>query len=483
MRSIWAVAKNTVKQALRMKIAAVFIVLLLILLPVMGVSLTGDGTLKGRLQTFVSYGLSLTSFLLCLLTIVVSIYSLSSDIKQRQIYTVITKPIRRFQLVLGKFLGVILLDVFLLLLFSALIYTITISTPKFFDVTESELVRLQSRYSDANETERSKLEVDISKLERELNEIRNEFYTARAGLTAPKLEVTQEEIDEVYNKLERSGQLSEALQTDKAARRQYKTYIAKQIELSKRAAAPGYELAWRFDDVEPIDPKGSLFIRFKYDVAVNPLDETVSGIWRVGNISGIPRKFETYERRDAVRTFQEIEVPAHLVEGGFVEVSFINDPRYNNTVVIFPIEDGLEVLYKADTFTANYVRAVLLILLRLVFLACLGILASTFLSFPVAILLCLCIFFTATMSGFILDSFSYLGANVGGLYRYTIQPVISLLPRFDEFNPTKFLVPARLLSWPLLFRAAGFMVCIKAVVLLLLALLIFSFREIAKVIL
>ena len=92
MRSIWAVATNTIKQAVRMKIAAVFIVLLLVLLPVMGISMTGDGTLKGRLQTFVSYGLSLTNLLLCLLTIIVSIYTLTNDIQQRQIYTVITKP-------------------------------------------------------------------------------------------------------------------------------------------------------------------------------------------------------------------------------------------------------------------------------------------------------------------------------------------------------------------------------------------------------
>ena len=73
MRSIWAVATNTIKQALRMKVAAVFIILLLVLLPAMGFSTTGDETLKGRLQTFVSYGLSLTSILLCLLTIIVSL--------------------------------------------------------------------------------------------------------------------------------------------------------------------------------------------------------------------------------------------------------------------------------------------------------------------------------------------------------------------------------------------------------------------------
>ena len=97
-----------------MKIAVVFIILLLVLLPVMGFVTTGDGTLKGRLQTFVSYGLSLAGLLLCLLTVAVSVYSITSDLDQRQIYTVLTKPIRRFQLLLGKLLGVVLLDICLL---------------------------------------------------------------------------------------------------------------------------------------------------------------------------------------------------------------------------------------------------------------------------------------------------------------------------------------------------------------------------------
>ena len=95
MRSIWAVAANTIKQALRMKVALIFILLLVILLPTMALTGTGDNSLKGRLQTFVSYGLSLTSVLLCLLTIIVSVHTLTSDLEHRQIYTVITKPIRR----------------------------------------------------------------------------------------------------------------------------------------------------------------------------------------------------------------------------------------------------------------------------------------------------------------------------------------------------------------------------------------------------
>jgi len=60
--------------------------------------------------------------------------------------------------------------------------------------------------------------------------------------------------------------------------------------------------------------------------------------------------------------------------------------------------------------------------------------------------------------------------------------LIHLLPRFDRFNPSKFLIPGRLLSWALLAEAAGLMVCVKAGLLLLLGLLIFSYREIAKII-
>ncbi len=453
MRSIWAVATNTIKQALRMKIAAVFVILLIVLLPVMGAAMTGDGTLKGRLQTFVSYGLSLTSFLLCLLTIVVSIYSLTSDIKQRQIYTVITKPIRRFQLLFGKLLGVILLDVALLILFSAIIYAITIYIPKYFNASEADLAQLD-----------------------------NEFYTARNSLIPAEVDVTRE-VDEAYKKLEKSGRLPEGVPREKI--------IAKLTEDQKRwkrAAVPGQQLIWEFNNVRPLDPNQSLFIRFKYDVSVNPPDLNVYGIWTVGDYRQIKygTKRETpirdFDRKDAIQTFHEIEVPANVVaEDGYLAVGFLNVPL-NNTVVIFPPEDGLEVLYEADTFTGNFIRAVLLILFRLIFLACLGILASTFLSFPVAILLCLVIFFTATVSGFCLESFDFLGENLSWVYSYTIRPVILLLPQFDKFNPAKFLVPARLLSWPLLAEAAGLMICIKAVLLLLLALLIFSFREIAKII-
>jgi hypothetical protein len=457
MHSIWAVAVNTIKQAVRMKIAAVFIILLAVLLPVMGLSMTGDGTLKGRLQTFVSYGLSLSSLLLCLLTIAVASYSVTSDFEHKQVYTVLTKPIRRFQFLLGKLLGVILLSGSLLILFSAIIYTITIYMPRLCDAGEDELLAAQ-----------------------------NEFYTARASLMPTEADVTAE-VEQEYDKRLKSGQLPAEVLSSKNAQRNYKAAVAEQLKLARRAAAPSRELVWEFDNVKPLDPNQNLFVRFKYDVSVNPLDLQIYSRWVIGDVRQLRYgTFETpiydFARKDLIRTFHEIRVPANAVaKDGYLAVAFFNAPQ-NDTTVIFPPNAGMEVLYKADIFSANYVRAVLLILLRLVFLAALGILAASFLSFPVAMMLCLAVFFTANISGFILESFESLSENVSGVYQYTVRPVIYLLPQFDKISPTKFLVPARLLSWSLLGKTAAVIICVKALLLFVAALLIFGRREIAKTI-
>ena len=435
-----------------MKVAAVFLILLLVLLSAMGFSTTGDGTLKGRLQTFVSYGLSLTSILLSLLTIIISIYTVTSDIEQRQIYTVITKPIRRFEFLLGKLLGVILLDVVLLTLFAVIIYTITIYMPKFTKAPEFEL--MQANY---------------------------EFFTARASLTVPAIDVSQE-VEETYKKLERSGELPENVPYEEIMAR-----LSMQKQLANRAADVGQVLTWEFDNVKPRDPNESFFIRFKYDVAVNPPDMQVYGRWIVGDYQYIKYGTESETHihdeiyKNSVRDFHEIVIPANVIpEHGRLAVAFQNYPL-NSTVIFFP-PDGIEVLYKADTFTGNFIRVIFLILFRLIFLACLGTLASTFLSFPVAILLCLVLFSTSCFSGFVMESFGFLSENVSVIYTYTIKWMVRLLPQFDKYNPTRFMVPGLLLSWTVLARCAAVMVGIKSFLLLVLALIIFSYREIAKII-
>lgn len=389
MRSIWAVAVNTIRQALRLKIVAVFIVLLLVLLPVMGLKMTGDGTLKGRMQAFISYGLSLTALLLALLTIFTTAYTITSDVKDKQVYTVLTKPIRRFQFVLGKLFGVILLDAGLLALFAVIIYGITILLPTFLHADEAQIAQ-----------------------------VKNEFFTARTSLKPEEPDIAQE-LELAYNKLKQTGEVPAGVDERPDARRNYRNELARRIGLRRRAAVVGEEMLLEFNNVKPKDPNQELFIRFKYDVAVNPQDMSIYSRWIVGDVrqlqlaTPIDTPLYSAERKDLIRTFREFAVPADAVaRDGYLAIAFQNVPL-NDTVVIFPLEDGLEVLYKADSFTANFVRAILLIFIRLVFLSALAVFAGSFLSFPVAILLCLSVFTMANMSGFIAESYDVVGAGPG----------------------------------------------------------------------
>jgi hypothetical protein len=458
MRSIWAVAVNTIRQAIRLKIAAVFIVLLLVLLPVMGFKMTGDGTLKGRIQAFVSYGMSLTSLLLALLTIFAATYTLTSDIKDKQIYTVLTKPIRRFQFVLGKLLGIIVLDAVLLTLFAVIIYGITVSLPIFIKADKDQI-----------------------------DQVNNEFFTARAALVPSEPDISAE-LDEAYAQLKKNREVPAGVDESPVARRNYRAELARRIKLRKQAAAVGGEILWEFSNVKPLDPNQNLFVKFKYDVSANPYDLQVYGRWIIGDIRQMrtPGPIDTpvyaVDRKDLIRTLHEFKVPPDAVaRDGYLGLTFLN-LNLNDTVVIFPLEDGLEVLYKADTFTSNFIRAVLLIFVRLVFLAALAVFAGSFLSFPVAVLLCLAVFTMANMSGFIGESFDSFGEKVNKVYYYTLKPFIGLLPEFDKYSVSKYLVPARLLSWSLLARQSFMTLCLKTLPLVLLSLVIFTYREIAKVI-
>jgi len=453
MHSIWAVARNTIKQALRMKVALIFVVLLLTLLPLMFFSSTGDDTLKGRLQTFVSYGLSLTSLLLCILTIIVSIYTVASDIEQRQVYTVITKPIRRFEFLLGKLLGVLLLGTTLLIFFSALIYTFAVYAPRYLHPSEADVIQAE-----------------------------NEFFTARKAAKPPDPDVSKE-VAEARQRLKRSGDINQIYAG--MSSKQIDAQLTKLRKLAKRTVNIGHELLWEFENIRPVDPNGSVFVRFKYQVGASPPDSELLGQWGIGDYrpykygTQSDGKFYAVQRTDPVRTLREIKVPADAVaEDGYFAVIFRNPPE-NRTTVTFP--EPPEVLYKADNFTSNFIRAAILILCRLIFLACLGIFASTFLSFPVAILLCIAIFFTATVSVFVIDSFDFLSDNLEAIYSYSLKLVVRLLPQFDKFSPTKYIVPAELLTWSVLGRVVLFMVCVKSLLLLLLALIIFRFRELARI--
>jgi hypothetical protein len=96
-------------------------------------------------------------------------------------------------------------------------------------------------------------------------------------------------------------------------------------------------------------------------------------------------------------------------------------------------------------------------------------------------LVCLVVYCSGSISGFVNESLSKLGENVGFVYAYTIKPLLSLMPQLDKLNPAKYLVPAEVLHWSTIAEVFTFTVVIKAFLLILIALIVFSYREVAKI--
>lgn len=453
MSRVWAVARNTIAQGLRMKLAVIVVLLLAILLPLMGVVMIGDGTLKGKLQTFVSYGLSLTSLLLCLLTIAVSTHTLTSDIKRRQMYLVITKPVKRFEVVCGKLLGVVVLVTFLLGIFSLIIYSLTVSIPRIAKADEAQLKK-----------------------------VNEEFFTSRETLSDPidEEKIRQQAIAE-FKRLKENRQLPDGMSNKRVMSELTAKYRGMETNVTI-----GSSRRWVFENIKKIDRDETIFIQYKFGVAVPRPDDKVYAIWTIGddrpqNIDPSTRKTDIYmaQRIDGVRVVQEFQVPADAVsEDGYVSVIFDN-PVENQTTVI---PQDVKVLYRSGTFTANFVRSVLVILARLIFLAALGVSFSTWLSFPVAILICVVVFFAGTVNGFIVESLGGLSVVAEIFYSLTIKPILWFLPQFDgEFSPTPYIVSGESIGWLFLVRIFTETVFLKATLLTLFGIFVFHKKEIARI--
>jgi len=99
----WVIARNTFGEAIRKKILNVFLILAL---GSVLISLTFT-FLEFRQQVVIlkSFGLGMVQFWGLFIAIIMGISLIPADIEQRTIYTILSKPVKRYEYVLGRFLG------------------------------------------------------------------------------------------------------------------------------------------------------------------------------------------------------------------------------------------------------------------------------------------------------------------------------------------------------------------------------------------
>src|SRR5271154_216767 len=122
MNKILTIAGLTWKSAFRYRLFWIMAVLLVAAVVGLPLMLKDDGSAKGLTQILLTYTLTAVTALLGLATLWLSCGTLARDVEECQLQMVTVKPISRWQVWLGKWLGILGLNALLLTLSGAAIF-------------------------------------------------------------------------------------------------------------------------------------------------------------------------------------------------------------------------------------------------------------------------------------------------------------------------------------------------------------------------
>lgn len=465
---IAAVARAVLAEAVRMKIAVVFIVLLVLVLPLLPAAMGADQPLRYRVQSFLAYSLGLSGFLLSLMTVLLACATLSEEVEQKQIFNTAVKPIARPAFILGKWLGIVCLN---LLLTAAAGVTIHLIATQY-------LARLPAQ----------------DMLDRMT--LQEEVLTARQAIkpepVEPLINRVQERLKQLYEKepgaILEMGRLSaqeqglgELTQGDllKLGRQRAQWQLVDQVHTQWLSIGPGKSETYVFPGVKQAkDRKDLVQLRYKMRSSRDVPQDQVPMVLRINK----------HERRMmmVVGSKQTIQIPPELIgDDGKLELQVINPGAFEDMSVLFMSRDDLQLYYEVGAFGPNLLRAMIVLWLKLAFLAAAGLAAASFAGFPVAALTALVIYLLAWNGSVIMEAFlaaNRKATNIAEIYfndaGYWIS---SSLSAFSQYDPVQLVVEGRVFTWEQVGGCVFWIGVIWTALALGIGAWIFQKRELARV--
>ncbi len=442
-RQLFAVAHTVIKEASRTRISLVFIILLLILLPLLPIWLDPEAPLRFRIQTFISRSFGLTFAITACMTLFLSCATVAFEIRDRQIWQLMTKPLSRFNYLVGKWLGVMTINLIVLIIAG-------LSTFAFIQYLRMQPV--------ASGTEG---QVDAMIL-------RDQILTARLSTFPEYPSMQGEELQRrVEQTITNDPILSQQESVPREAWRRVARSIQQQFSSSLRSipALVGDQAGARsytFKGLEQAkDVNSTLTLQYRFHILADDEHKRFPAAFFFNEDTA------TWIDRVYVPTMLHVLpiTPDLIQDDGTLTLTIVNlSARQPEMGSLNFDADGLELRYKVGGFEANFVRAVLMSWIKLAFLAALGIFLSTFLSFPVACLFAFTVFIAGSLGPYLASSLEYyyppetqyidwgnLGHIIQWAFQWTIrviaQALVFLLEGFGEYRPTQNLIEGIAIRW------------------------------------
>jgi len=482
---VWAMARKMIIESFNRRVVVVLLLFFVILMPSLPFILKTEGNLKSQVQIVLNYSLTLSAVLLSLVAVFVCAASICGEIDKRHVQVTDTKPLRRWEFLVGKLVGVVIMCSALLFLMAGAVYG---------------LVRYVARDRDWAELS----EWDRLVQQEMRGRIFDEILVSRTSVKRPEPDVT-EAVEKEFQQLRKEGYKDTA--KEEWLRR---AALTQRYQKYARTVPPMQGLYLSFEGLRP-GKEGNLYVRFKLERTAYDAARIVEGEWilygpqlteQSATTESTPEEKEDgglvyYGRipgRWTCGSFHEIRVPAACIDPTG-KLSLIYHNGQQNTSVRFSAEDGLEVLQSAEGFFPNYYRALLVIACQITLLAMVAILASAALSFPVASLVVGAVFIIGLLGPWLQGAalrlipppaeamgWEVFTGYVALALKAVVRAVLAVAPHFARYDPLGNLASGRMITWGFVGEAAAVMCFLQGGVALALGIFIYYRRELARVI-
>lgn len=445
-RRVFALAWLAVQESLRRRVLVGFGIFLLILL-FAGWFL--DTRTNDPARLYLSFVLTATTYLVLLMALFLSVFSLPADIKNKTIYTIVTKPVRPGEIVLGRILGFSLIGTLMLAIMGVFSYFFVVRLLDHghqVEVASLEEVVVgpsgeQAGRTSLEQSHRHKVTIDADG-KGSTDVVNGHWHTIDPQKDGENVSyLVGPPRDMLMARVPRYGELRFKDRTGKAMSRG----ISVGKESKARSFIEGASLAaaiWDFDDITPERfPDGlpiEMVIRvFRSHKGI--ISEGIRGslVLRNPRNTSVQSELELFQAKD--QTIDQLRIPRTLRDSGGRTIDLFDDLAPDGELEIelqcldsgqyFGVAEADLYLRTRDaSFTANFVKGFLGIWVRMLLVTSFGVMFSTFLSGPVAML--------ATLTALIMGLKTDL---IFGVAQGTIEgggPVESFIRTVKQMNVT-----------------------------------------------
>lgn len=348
MRKIAAIARLTLMEAARSRLAAFLAAFLLLIAIGFPLVIKGDGTPVGQIRVALNYTLGAMALLTGIATLWISCGAISRDIEHGQLRLTIVKPVHRHQVWIGRWLGILATNAALLAMCGIVICAI-------------------ARWK----TSRGSITGEDRRI------LSEQILVGRRRITPRRPDINEESAHRLEN-LRVHMQIPANIPDEAAL-----DVIRKHMISERTVLPPGKEMEWTIEVNARVPEEAVPSLRFRFKSPMRSAGP-LRGVWSIRS-SGQPDTF-TLPQQEFSDDIHVLPLPGELFsrDGTQIQVRFMNCDAQTSHTALFPQRDAVEILLRESGFEMNLLRSLIVILCHLALLSALGLTAGSFLSFPVA---------------------------------------------------------------------------------------------------